>query len=227
MCACELSDVEDTTSDERIVSEATESLSTLLRTEEVQPDDVSRAMDTLLRLRERLEQSEQEREDLEEQITRHRAVIDEAKSHQERLDHEIIEAKLQASELLAVRDAIARDLTRAKKALEADEEADDQLAASVDDLAKSLANGVDIHQANGRPTSSADIGDTNESKPAVESQDILEEEDPEMLAKCIAEEMERLNKAEQELLDVVDEVSSLKKRQKEIRQKMKIAQEEW
>eukprot|EP00178_Gracilaria_changii_P021725 TRINITY_DN64432_c0_g1_i1.p1 TRINITY_DN64432_c0_g1~~TRINITY_DN64432_c0_g1_i1.p1 ORF type:complete len:228 (+),score=59.95 TRINITY_DN64432_c0_g1_i1:617-1300(+) len=227
MCACELSDVEDTTSDERVVSEAAESLSTLLKTEQVQPDDISRAMETLARLKERLEQTEQEREDLEQQIRRHRTVIEDAKSHQERLDHEIIEAKLQASELLAVRDAIARDLARAKRALEADEEADDQLAASVDDLAKSLANGVDTDKLNGRPASSTDIGDAYVSKPAVDSQDILEEEDPEMLAKCIAEEMERLNKAEQELLDVVDEVSSVKKRQKDIRQKMKVAQEEW
>ncbi|CAN8068025.1 unnamed protein product [Agarophyton chilense] len=228
MCAGELSEYEaTTTSDEQIVAEAAESLSTLLKTDEVQSEDISRAVHTLSRLRERLEQSEEEREDLEEQINRHRAIIDNAKSHQERLDHEIIEAKLQSSELLAVRDAIARDLARAKRALEADEETDDQLAASADDLAKSLANGIDLH-AHGRPTSSSDIGDTNSSTAVVvDTRDIVEEEDPEMLAKCIAEEMERMNKAEQELLDVVDEVSSLQKRQKEIRQKMKIAQDEW
>ncbi|PXF48712.1 hypothetical protein BWQ96_01564 [Gracilariopsis chorda] len=227
MCACESTDNKTSVSDEELAKEAAESLKVLLDTEQVQPNDISVALDALTRLRDKLEHNEQERERLESEIRRNRALIDKAKSHQERLDHEIIEAKLQSSELLAARDAVARDLARAKKALEADNEADDLSHVLSDEVTRNLVNGNVLDSENGKHNSLSGTENTIEADPVSDNRDITEEEDPEKLAKLIAEEMELLNKAEKELVRVLDDVNSIKKRREEIRQKMKIAQEEW
>lgn len=227
MCACESTDNKTSVSDEELAEEAAESLKVLLNTEQAQLSDISTALDALTRLKDKLEQNEQEQERLESEIRRNSAIIEKATSHQERLDHEIIEAKLKLSELLALRDAVACDLARAKKALEEDDEVDDLSHVLSEEVTRNLVNGNVLDRSNGKHNSVAGTGDIIEADPVPDNRDITEEEDPEKLAKIIAEEMELLNKAERELVKVVDDVNSIKKRREEVRQQMKIAQEEW
>lgn len=237
MCAFESLETTATDSDEYIVAQALESMSALLHAETIGPDEISKALETLTALKKRLEEAEQEKLKLEAQIQRDRNTIENRTSHQQRLDHEIIEAKMQASELLASRDTIARDLARANKSLQSDKDlfADpESILNDIRNRGQSVSldasyghsNGHETQHSNSRRMSIAAVG-ANQPKNSDYKADIIEEEDPEKLARCIASEMEQLTRAEKQLIDVVDDTSSVKRRRKELEKKMKIAREEW
>lgn len=193
MCALE----KGATSPDEALARAKESLQALLQTSAPAPSEVSIAVEALETLKLRLEEARQARARLREASR----VADEAAAstaaHTERLDSEIIGAKLEAGEVLTERDRIARDLARARRTLE-----------RLDEEVKEMRE-AELQGENKLRDEVADRG-----------------EDLKM-EKQVSEELEQLAVAEKALVDVVEQIGQVRKKREELKEKLKMAQEEW
>lgn len=128
MCALE----KRTSSSDAAVTRARESLQALLRTSSPALSEISIAVEALETLKLRLQAAQRARLSLREATRSASASAAANVAHTERLDSEIIRAKLEAGELLTERDTVARDLARARRTLERLDESVKEMRESED-----------------------------------------------------------------------------------------------
>lgn len=222
MCAFEKGRESVSASDERVISRTRESLASLLQPDNAGTEAASVAIDTLISLKTRLASIRRKRADLLAETEKNSTVLASAKSHHERLDRDIIEAKMEVGELLSARDGVARDLARAKRTLSEFEDSGNGgrnggSADSIDGI------GSDVSVV----TSSVGSIEERTKQLKLSAQEILAEDDLEKLFDIITEDKLRLKIAEKELVRAVDKINSVTKRRSELQKKLKVAQEEW
>ena len=213
-------------SDERTVASAHESLTTVLRKDSCTPEEISLALEYLSELKSRVMEVGERRPALQSELDRFSEASEASSVQQQRIDQDIIDAKLKVSELLSEKDSIARDLARARRALnEAEEDLETPVSGSTNDHANSATAPQDSRRLGGR-----DQGANGTISAAAESggfNDLEDEEDVDALQKILANEMERLRIAQEKLVSVVDDTNSARKKRAELQEKVNAAQEEW
>lgn len=112
---------------DQTVAEARESLQAMLQSPFPDTSLVAKTVEALEALRSRLATVHQRRFAVAEASQRAAASAAAREAQTQRLDTEIIQAKLQAGELLTERDSVARDLSRARRALTMQDGMDDGL----------------------------------------------------------------------------------------------------
>lgn len=184
-------------SSEDVLTQAKESLQVLLRTTKPAPSEVSVAVESLERLKSRLGDARRARIALREETVRATEAASSITADTERIDRNIIDAKLQAGELLSERDRVARDLARARQKL-----------ARLDESVK------EMQEAKNRGEESS--GD-----------EMSEREEEVRRGRIAKSELERLKSAEKELAEVTGQLGQVRKRREDLKEKLRMAQEEW
>lgn len=240
-------------SDERLIHQAERSLRALLNVEETATaTDIDLALSGLQALHDRLDGVCAGRRDLLQQMQRFEGRIAGVRSRMHSLDESIIEAKMQRGELLTVRDCIARDLTRARRDVEEVRRAEDwmteegNMMEEEDDMPseqghvgrrKGQRNSMEreydgkvVEKLKNEVLSSGNGGVGNtvmDGKRMVSTDELLVQDDVEVLARCTTEDLQKLQIAEVELRQVVDELAFIKKRHAELQRKVEAVREEW
>lgn len=109
---------------------------------------------------------------------------------------------MDAGELLAERDSVARDLARARRSFE-------RLDVSVEEMRK---------EDRERMKNGQSVGESRQQR---------DDEEMQRLLRVATAEMERMRIAEKRLVDVVEELNEVRKCKLELQEKIKVAQEEW
>lgn len=193
MCALE----NGVLSSEGVLKQAKESLQVLLQTTEPAPSEISVAVESLEQLKASLAEARRARIALREETHRATETASSITADTERIDGDIIDAKLQAGELLGERDRVARDLARARRKL-----------ACIDESVKEMQEA----RNKGEESSEDEVG---------------EAEDEARMERAVTSERERLKRAESRLAEVMKELTRVKKRREEVEEKLRMAQEEW
>ncbi|CDF35841.1 unnamed protein product [Chondrus crispus] len=184
-------------SSEDVLTQAKESLQVLLRTTKPAPSEVSVAVESLERLKSRLGDARRARIALREETVRATEAASSITADTERIDRNIIDAKLQAGELLSERDRVARDLARARRKL-----------ARLDESVKEMQAARDRGEE-----SSGD--------------EMSEREEEVRRGRIAKSELERLKSAEKELAEVTGQLGQVRRRREDLKEKLRMAQDEW
>lgn len=194
------------TSDEGIIQRAEAGLSTLvhLDTTTTSETTVTHLERALRVLRDRLQATRTRQADLRMERDERMRVAAAADAHHHRVENDIIDTRVREGDMQMTRDALARDVGRARRALRA---VDESVQADVD-----LSNFSWSHLCMQASQPDEDVGEEGE---------IVN------LKRNLAEEMNRLKFAEMQLVDVADEIMRVRKKRTDLRRKMKDAEQEW
>lgn len=198
MCAFE----EPASTDNPAITRARDALQLLIHTSPPSAQQISAAIDALESLRARLSTAQRIRHSVRESTQKQAVERAAVAAHLHRLDSEIIQAKMDAGELLAERDSVARDLARARRSFE-------RLDVSVEEMRK---------EDRERMKNGQSVGESRQQR---------DDEEVQRLLRVATAEMERMRIAEKRLVDVVEELNEVRKCKLELQEKIKVAQEEW
>lgn len=193
--------------DEQKILRAENGLTNLLETSDITDSMVNEAEKALRLLCDRVKNARTRRQHLCLQNEQLQNTITSCEERQRQVDQDIINARISAGDTLMTRDALARDVVRARRALDAADISEDQSDNSQDGRQKSweqLATGMNDISSDG------------------DNDDELRR-----LRSVLAEEMGKLNLAEKQLVDVVDEITRIRKKRTELHAKMRDAEQEW
>lgn len=215
-----------TESDLQMIEEVESSLLGLGNPNKSEATSVDEANDKLLQLKRHIQQIREQRLNLSSQASKDNETLDSTNSHQHRVEQDIIKAKMQVSELLSLKDSIARDVARAKREL-------GQLETPLKEIpqpgttmsAMSMDMGISIDEDE-KDNVTHDFGAAT-SFDDILKKDVINEDDLQKLQSVISEEMEKLHSSEQRLVKVVDEISSIQKRKAKLKKMHDDAQDIW
>lgn len=197
MCALE----KPVCTEDPTVIRARDALEELLHNPNPAASQISTAIDALEKLRARLSTARHIRKSVQQSVAKQATLKADEDAHLNRLDSEIIRAKMEVGELLTERDLVARDLGRARRTLE-------RLDASVEEMRKEKRDRKREERSAGGAALS------NEQK-------------VQKLLKTTREDMARMREAEEHLVHVVEQLDVIRKRKTELQEKVRMAQEEW
>lgn len=211
--------------DDSVLLRAVRSIQQILDTMESNPDEqaVDEAIQALRTLRgyvtdqgERYLQRKEERRNLQLLITQ-------TEENQSRVDRAIIDARIKAGDLVMTRDALARDVARAKRAL-----ATLEVDASPNHARRASE---DSHRVPHRKMSTfANRSDGGFSRRRSTSRISCDSDDEVVLVpleRDLQIEVDKLRLTEQQLVDTMDEMNRLAKIRADLRRKVKDAEREW
>lgn len=184
---------------------ARDALQLLINASPPDAQEISTAIDALETLRARLSTARHVHQSVRESKRRQIDQRDATAAHLHRLDSEIIQAKMDASELLSERDSVARDLVWAKRSLE-------RLDAGAEEMRREKSEKERYGQNGQNVVGGRDKGD---------------KEDLERLLRMAEGEMGRMRIVEEKLMDVVEELNGVRKRKLELQEKIRMAHDEW
>lgn len=182
------------------------------------PDErtVDNAEIALSKLRARIKHEGMRHQMRNEELARLRSMLATTDDTQSRIDQAIIDARVTAGDLGMTRDALARDVVRAKRALGALDREDS-------------SEDTPLH-ASTAPDDAANLFNRDASRRQSSSRISTEELTGVALAPLhreLNDEIKNLKVAELRLVDVVDEINRVKKIRADLRRKMKDAEREW
>eukprot|EP00177_Eucheuma_denticulatum_P000223 GFKZ01000382.1.p1 GENE.GFKZ01000382.1~~GFKZ01000382.1.p1 ORF type:complete len:198 (+),score=50.66 GFKZ01000382.1:271-864(+) len=197
MCALEKS----VCTEDAAVNRARDALQGLIHTPNPAASQISTAIDALEKLRARLSTAQHIRKSIRQSAAKQATRKADEDAHLNRLDSEIIQAKMEVGELLTERDLVARDLGRARRTLE-------RLDASVEEMRKEKRERKREERNSGGSA-------------------LSDEQKVQKLLKATKEDMFRMRDAEERLVKVVEQLDVVRKRKAELQEKVRMAQEEW
>lgn len=207
MCARPPANKTTSLMDEQTILRAENGLTDLLESSDVTDAMVNEAEKALRLLSDRMKNAHVRRQHLRSQNEQMQLTITSCEQRQRQVDRDIIDARIRAGDTLMTRDALARDVGRARRALDATDISEGQPYGSTDDRLRSweqLAEGTTNFEADGN-----------------------DDDELRRLRNVLMDEMRKLHQAEKQLVDVVDEITRIRKKRAELHTKMRDAEQDW
>lgn len=211
--------------DEQTIARAEEGLTRLTESGQITEGMVREAESALRLLRDRVKNAHARRQNLRAQSVELERQALRSETHHRQVDRAIIDARIRAGDMLMARDSLARDVVRARRALDAVHDNNNSDNDNNDD-------DDDVDDINSRFISwqrlaSIDKSIRHDDHGQEDHADDCDDHELNMLRRGLADEMASLRAAEKQLVDVVDEITRIRRKRSELRRKLRDAEQEW